>query len=39
MTALCDQRLGPRKSQVEIVAGGTYRRKMTRVIDLSAQKV
>ena len=39
LIAFLAKRLGVRKSQVEIMAGATSRRKMIRVIDLSAQEV
>lgn len=39
LIAFLAQRLGVRKSQMEIVAGATSRRKMIGVIGLSAQKV
>jgi len=39
LVAFLAKRLGVRKSQVEIVAGATSRRKMIRVIGLVAQEV
>ena len=39
LIACLARRLGVRKSQVEIVAGATSRRKMIRVIGLMAQEV
>lgn len=39
LIAFLAQRLSVRKSQVEIVAGATSRRKMIRVIGLSPQEV
>ena len=39
LIAFLARRLGVRKSQVEIVAGATSRRKMIRVIGLLAQEV
>ena len=39
LIAFLAKRLGVRKSQVEIVAGATSRRKMIRVIGLVAQEV
>jgi uncharacterized protein (TIGR00251 family) len=39
LIAFLAHRLGVRKSQVEIVAGATSRRKMIRIIGLSAQEV
>lgn len=39
LIAFLAKRLDVRKSQVEIVAGGTSRRKMIRVIGLSLQEV
>ena len=39
LSAFLAQRLGVRKSYVEIVAGATSRLKMIRVIGLSAQEV
>lgn len=39
LIAFLAKRLGVRKSQVEIVAGATSRRKMIRVIGLLAQEV
>ena len=39
LIAFLARRLGVRKSQVEIVAGATSRRKMIRVIGVSAHEV
>lgn len=39
LVAFLAERLGVRKSQVEIVAGATSRRKMIRVTGLSAQEI
>ena len=39
LIAFLAKRLGVRKSQVEIVAGATLRRKMIRVIGVSAHEV
>jgi uncharacterized protein (TIGR00251 family) len=39
LIAFLAQQLGVRKSQVEIVAGATSRRKMIRIMGLSAQEV
>ncbi len=39
LIAFLSQRLGVRRSQVEIVAGATSRRKMIRVVGMLAQEV